>query len=63
MSRSPMGTLPSRMSLGWTNFDVVDEIEFLQQDGADQSVEIAAGDEAEFGIGHDGLRILRLSCH
>jgi hypothetical protein len=30
--------------------DVVNQIHLLEQNGADQSVEIAPGDEPEFGI-------------
>lgn len=39
--------------LGVHELDVVDHVEFVEQHGADQAVEVAAGDEAVFLLRHD----------
>ena len=38
--------------LGMNEFDVIDQIQFFEQHRADESVEITAGHEPEFLIGH-----------
>ena len=48
MSRSVIAILPSCMSFGMDEQDVVDQVEVLEQHGAHQAVEVAARHQAEF---------------
>ncbi len=41
--------------LGMHELDVVDHLKMLEQHGADQAVEIAAGDKTEFGLAGHGV--------
>ena len=33
-------------------FDVVNQVEFVEQNGTDEAIKVAAGDEAEFFLSH-----------